>query len=330
MVRSSSAMLLLGLFVGFAAQAFLLAAPVRAASCSGSMTSPITFTGVDPLSTATYDTSGILSVTCSGYLLNPLLGLCFSIGAGTGGVNGSNQRLLAGPGGSTLRFQIFQDAARLVPWGSMSSGLLGGVPILSLTGNGSINIPVYFRLYTLAEPISAGAYSSTFTGADATLRYGTVLTTLLGCNALDALLTSSTTAPFTVQTTLQPHCILAISQNVAFGTVANLTSDIDAIGTLDMQCTSDTPYKIALSAGNGAGATTSLRKMTGPGATEVTYALFQDAGRTQIWGDSLDVDTVGGAGNGSTQTITVYGRISPQISPAAGLFTDTVVATLYY
>lgn len=322
--------LALGSFLAFVLQAFAVSSPARAQSCSASMTSPITFTGVDPLSTATYDTSGVLSVTCSGYILNPLLGLCFSIGSGTGGVNGSNQRLLAGPGGSTLRFQIFQDATRLVPWGSTSNGLLGGVPIFSLSGNGTTNLPVYFRVYTESQPVNAGAYSSLFTSADATLRYGTILTTILGCNGLGALLTSSTTAPFTMQTTLQPRCILGVSQNVAFGTVANITSNIDAVGVLSVQCTLGTGYKIALSAGNGAGATTALRRMTGPGSTQVTYALFGNAGRTQIWGENLDVDTVGGSGNGSAEAIAVYGRVAPQISPAAGAFTDTVIVTVYY
>lgn len=320
-------------FISVAVWVLLSAVSVQrasAASCSASVTTPISFTGVDPFGAATYDTTATLSVTCSGYILNPLIGLCFNIGSGTGGTNPSNERLAVGPGGQTLRFQFFQDAARLIPWGSLSNGVLGGVPLLSLTGNGSANIPIYLRLYTTGGSTTPGTYTSQFAGADATLQYGTILSVLLGCGGLGSLLTSTTTAPFTVQASLQPSCLLNVTQNVNFGTAAAIGANIDSAGSLNVQCSAGTTYRVAISAGNGAGATTAQRRMTGPGATTVSYGLYRDPARSQTWGDSIDIDTMSGTGNGGAGVLSVYGRVPPQINPGAGLFSDTVIVTLSY
>jgi spore coat protein U-like protein len=58
-----------------------------------------------------------------------------------------------------------------------------------------------------------------------------------------------------------------------------------------------TLYTVALNAGVGVGATTTTRKMTGPGSTQLNYQMFQNSSRTTNWGNTLD--TVSGAGTGS-------------------------------
>jgi spore coat protein U-like protein len=302
----------------------------KAGSCSASVSSPVTFSNVDPFSGNTYDTSATLSVTCSGYTLNPLLALCYNVGSGTGGTNASNERLLAGPGGGTFRFQVFQDAARLVPWGSTSNGLLGGVPLLSLTGNGSTSLPMYFRLYTAQGASLPGTYSSVFSGADSQLNYGTVLNLIGGCGGLLSFLTSNTSAPFTVQTVIPNTCTLNVTQNVAFGAVSTLSANVDSTGNFTVQCTNGTAFQTGLSAGNGAGATTAVRLLTGPGSATIAYALYQDAARTVNWGNALGVDTKSGTGDGTAQSNTVYARVPSQASNVAGVYSDTVIVTVTY
>ena len=49
------------------------------------------------------------------------------------------------------------------------------------------------------------------------------------------------------------------------------------------------------------------RKTTGPGAATIAYSLWQNAGRTSDWGDSVNADTAPGTGSGSAQTLTVHG-----------------------
>ena len=63
------------------------------------------------------------------------------------------------------------------------------------------------------------------------------------------------------------------------------------------------------------------------GATPVNYALYRDASRTLNWGNTVGTDTVSGSGNGTAQTLTVYGRVPAQTTPAAGVYNDSVTVT---
>jgi spore coat protein U-like protein len=62
----------------------------------------------------------------------------------------------------------------------------------------------------------------------------------------------------------------------------------------------------------------------------VTYGLYRDAARSLAWGATTGVNTASGTGTGTTQTLTVYGRVAPQTTPKAGTYTDTIVATVTY
>jgi len=112
---------------------------------------------------------------------------------------------------------------------------------------------------------------------------------------------------------------------VAFGAYSG--SITDATGTVTANCITGTAWTIALGAGTGTGATTTLRKMTS-GANTLGYQLFSDSGRTANWGNGAD--TVAGTGTGTSQAQTVYGRIPQGTVPAAGSYTDTVVATINF
>ncbi|HHI81785.1 MAG TPA: spore coat U domain-containing protein, partial [Rhizobiales bacterium] len=60
------------------------------------------------------------------------------------------------------------------------------------------------------------------------------------------------------------------------------------------------------------------------------YKMFSDSGRTSNWGETVTVDTVAGIGNGASQTLTIYGRVPAQTTPAPGTYTDTVTITVTY
>ncbi len=85
-----------------------------------------------------------------------------------------------------------------------------------------------------------------------------------------------------------------------------------------------------MSAGAGTGATTAIRLMTGPASATINYGLYRDSGRAQTWGVTIGTDTVPGTGNGNVQNLTVFGRVPPQATPAAGVYTDTVAITVTY
>ena len=158
-----------------------------------------------------------------------------------------------------------------------------------------------------------------------------VLAGMLGAAVLGSgpAWSATATGTFAVSMTLQASCTLASSSGVAFGTQGVLASNVDATGTLGVQCTSSTPYTVALDAGAGTGASTTTRKMTA-GANTVSYALYRDSSRTQIWGNTQGTDTAAGTGNGASQTLTVYARVPPQSTPAAASYTDTVNVTITY
>ena len=140
---------------------------------------------------------------------------------------------------------------------------------------------------------------------------------------------SVATGTLSVSMTIQASCTLASTSPVAFGTQGVLTANTDATGSLAVQCTNTTPYTVALDAGGGTGATTALRKLTS-GAVTVSYALYRDSSRTLTWGNTQGTDTVAGTGNGSNQTLTVYGRVPSQASPTPGAYADTVNVTITY
>jgi len=69
--------------------------------------------------------------------------------------------------------------------------------------------------------------------------------------------------------------------------------------------------------------------MTGSTDTLV-YSLFQDAGRTTVWGETVGVNTTAGLGDGTLQSYTVYGRIVAQQGADVGAYVDVVTVTLEF
>ena len=134
---------------------------------------------------------------------------------------------------------------------------------------------------------------------------------------------------FAVTASVSPTCNVATS-DVAFGAYdpASATAR-DAEGAVRVTCTNTTTYNVGLDAGTGSGATVSNRKMTG-GSETLDYALYSNSGRTTNWGNTVGTDTVSGTGNGSAQTLTVYGRIAASQYPAPASYSDTITATITY
>jgi spore coat protein U-like protein len=141
---------------------------------------------------------------------------------------------------------------------------------------------------------------------------------------------ATATGQFQVTLTLQAECRLASTSDLAFGASGVIQTAINATSTLGVQCTNTTPYNIGLSAGAGAGATVTARKMTSGAGATVTYGLYRDTAHTQIWGDTVSSNTLSGTGSGAVQTNTVYGSIPVQTTPAAGTYSDTVQVTVTY
>jgi len=138
------------------------------------------------------------------------------------------------------------------------------------------------------------------------------------------------TTQFQVTLTIQAECRLTSASDLAFGNTGVIQAAITSTSSINVQCTNTTPYNIGLNAGAATGASVTTRRMTSGAGATVAYELYRDTGRTQNWGNTVGSDTVAGTGNGAIQTLTVYGRVPAQNTPAAGSYADTVQVTVTY
>lgn len=138
---------------------------------------------------------------------------------------------------------------------------------------------------------------------------------------------ATATTTFQVTATVQATCLINANP-LAFGTYTG--TQADATSTLSVTCTNTTPYNVGLDAGTATGATVTTRRMTGPSAALLNYALFSDSARTVTWGNTVGTNTVTGTGNGNAQTLTVYGRVAAGQFVAPGAYADTITATITF
>lgn len=139
----------------------------------------------------------------------------------------------------------------------------------------------------------------------------------------------TSTATFTVTATVLPACTVVGGVPLAFGVI---TPGVQRDGsvTVTATCTLGTPYTLALDAGTGSGATVASRRMTS-GSDTLTYTLYQDAGRSTLWGDGTAGTSVrSSTGTGLSQTFTVYGRVPSNATAPVGSYTDTITVTATY
>lgn len=296
-----------------------------AQTCSYAMTN-VNFGTVNLQSGSPIDTTATLTATCSGVsLLTVRACVSFGNGAGGAGAGGSPRYMLSGT--SQLAYNLYSDAARTTVFGTYTGGLLGGATLsvpLNLGGTGSASITIYGRISSGQSITPPGTYASSFAGAETTIYDQYV--SLLNCAQI--LNGAPSRAPFTVLATVQSNCTVSAT-NMDFGQLTTLANAVDATSTISANCTVTTPYEIALSGGNAAAADPASRRMSG-GGQHVVYGLYQNSQRTQLWGSTSGGNTYTGVGTGSSQSITVHGRIAPQATPPPGLYSDTIVVTLTY
>jgi spore coat protein U-like protein len=200
-------------------------------------------------------------------------------------------RYMTGPGGVELSYRLFTDSARTNNWANVAP--------YWVTGNGNATVTVWGQIPS-GQAVPSGTYTDTMTTA---------------------------TTQFTVSVVITNTCSISAS-NLNFGTYQGAV--IDATSAITVNCTALAPFNIGLNAGNGNGATVTLRKMTGPRAATLNYTLYRDSAHSLIWGNTVGTNTLSASGTGSAVQYPVYGRIPAGTVPAAGSYTDTITVTLTY
>jgi spore coat protein U-like protein len=141
-----------------------------------------------------------------------------------------------------------------------------------------------------------------------------------------AFATTNVPTTFSVTATVQATCIISAG-SLGFGTYTGVVAH--STSTISVTCTNTTPYNVALNPGATSGATVTTRQMLN-GAAALNYGLYKDATWTTNWGQTTGTDTSAGTGNGSAQTLTVYGQVSAGQYVTPGSYSDTITATVIY
>lgn len=301
----------------------------QALTCSGTVTN-IDFGAANLLDANPVDVMGTMTITCTSIPLLTVVKLCAGINTGSGGASGS-ARLLTGPSGNTLSYQLYQDSARTQAWGSMDNPSMGTVPAISLngglTGTDSTTRTIYGRLFAGQSTMLPGAYSSSFTGTQVVLTYAPYLLVGLG-SCVGFVGTQNAYPTFTAMASPGAGCNLS-TNDLTFPSSGVLNSAVSGQTSLTVACTVNTPYSVSLDNGQtGTGPT--ARKMKSAAGNTLTYGLYRDSGRSQPWGSVSASQGVTGTGSGSNLAVAIYGQVPAQATPAPGVYTDRIVATIAY
>jgi spore coat protein U-like protein len=268
--------------------------PAIAISCSGS------FSGLNlGTYTGALSTSGTMAgtVTCPRNF-NYSIGLTAGLGSGAT----VTLRKLTGPSAATLGYQIFQNSARTTNWGNTIN-----VDTRPGTGTGSAQTITIYPQIPANQFVRPGTYTDTITAS------------IFNTSPLFS-------GPISVTAIVQAACTISAT-TLAFGNYTGVQSDSTA--TITVTCTNTTPYYINLNSGLQADSS-NYPRMSGPGSDLLSYRLFQNAGRTVVWQNTVNVNGVAGTGNGTARQLTVYGRVVAGQRVRPGSYTDIVIATITY
>ena len=299
------------------------AAPI---SCGFTITN-LSFGTVDLTLNTAFDITATLSANCTGDA-GVVVRVCPNINAGSGGTTTGSPRFMLS-GSDKLNFDLYQDASRTVVWGSYLWAYSSyTAPTIDITlnggGAGSATATIYGRISSGQQSLPPGSYSSSFSGSNTQIAYAAA--GVGTCAAIGNL--NATSAAFTASATYSATCSVSAA-TLNFGSTGVLAAALDGTTSLTPTCSASTPYTIGLDGGSAGASDPAQRKMSNGGA-QITYGLYQNAGRSQAWGNSTGINTVAGTGTGSGQILTVYGRVPAQTTPAPGTYSDSIIATLTY
>ncbi len=140
---------------------------------------------------------------------------------------------------------------------------------------------------------------------------------------MPAALAATATTSFTVTTTVPATCSVTAT-NLSFPDY--LGAAVDGESAITVKCTNTTAYTVGLD--DGANPSGTQRRMTSGGNT-LNYELYSNSGRTTRWGNASG-SWVAGTGNGTNQTLPVYGQIPAGQNLYIGSYLDTINVTVTY
>ncbi len=149
----------------------------------------------------------------------------------------------------------------------------------------------------------------------------------LGCLTLGftptSALAATATSPMAVSATVQATCVISAGA-MAFGTYTGVV--LPSTASISVTCTNTTPYNVGLDGGLTGTVTSRVMKS---GAVALNYGLYTEVSHATNWGNSAG-SWVAGTGNGTAQSLTVYGQIPAGQYVTPGTYSASVLATVNY
>lgn len=301
--------------------------------CSASMTN-LTFGSVDPQSSQT-DANATLTYTCDNNSNRTYTArLCFNIGDGAQGAGQTNPRQMLDGSGDILTFQLYQDSARSQPWGSSGFGVFRTPYEATITitrwSSQSGTATMYGRVINGQTTAKPGSYQDDFHGVHTRLDYDVRNgnSPPASCNGYDG-----GTFGFNVTANVVNKCTVSAT-DVSFGAQPASAINVRATGAITVNCANGTTYDVGLrpsSANGGTDNGTGNLAGAAPGNTDkVPYKLYQDAGYSIPWGNTIGSNALGpkvGTGNAQNYPVRVEVQ-SANYTPDN--YQDTVTVNVTY
>ena len=285
----------------------------------------LSFGTINPYSGFPYSTGGDAAETCTNNgSSSTTLYECYSIGTGSGGTTAANRTLAMGA--AKIPIQIFT-SGNSTQTGDGTAYAMDGVYASNLAANGQqySTTSISVTMPAPGSPPAPGTYSSNFSGASTALLYTSGSSGPSTCSALAAGAHSTAQGNFTISATVATQCTVSAT-SLAFPTASVLASAVSATATISVTCNASTPVTVALD--NGATGTGPTARRMKSGANVITYGIYRDSGATMPWGQTSGTNTA--SLPSGTGTLTAYGRVPAQASPAPGSYSDVVNVTLTY
>jgi spore coat protein U-like protein len=263
--------------------------------------------------------AGTLSYTCTNFNTTPTtFTLCNGIGDPSYPGTAAQPKMLSQASNATLDFNVYIDAAEVTLW-TQTNPLAKSLTIPPNGASVSGSFTFYGRI-AAGQRVPTDTYTAYF--------FNTVLGFIQSGNPVcQRSLPNFAGQDFnlTINATRADACELGVSSAVDFGTVGGQTGDVDAVGSVRLQCPIGRGWTLSFDGGHYAvGAD---RRMHTASGDYVTYRLYRDTARQNPIAIN---DTIVGTGTGAVQTSPIYGRATLDHLPPVGTYSDTVIIVVKF
>jgi len=143
-----------------------------------------------------------------------------------------------------------------------------------------------------------------------------------------AAIAATDTANLSVSIQIDAKCEIDAA-TLTFAPQTDLATQVTASASIPVTCSNTTFYEIGFGLGlNDQG---SQRRMKNTASNNyINYQIYKDDQYLTILDEVGNPGAITGTGTGTSQTITIHGRIPVQSTPMVGLYQDTVLMTIDY